>query len=717
MKTLGKILVALIAFLILAVLALVLLVDVNRFKPHIENLAKEQGIALAIKGDLGWSLWPSLGVEINELSVAALPTPDEPLAELKRASLLLKLMPLFSGNFQVDHVLVDGARINLAVDKAGKGNWETLLEANQNSAADASVSANSTAPTTAPTSAQAAAVEDAGLKLDIQDISLTNSQLSYRDASAAQSVVVHDINLYLNQVNTRADAFPMSLAMAVELEQAGAAPLLLNVALKNRISVDSKISNINLNEGELELTLGKSSPLQLTYQLALSDVQNKLTYQGSFNLKESNLRSLLAALGTELETANSDALKKFSLAAAVTGNDSQVQLNQVVMQLDKTRFDGSVAVTDIAASALKLDLKGDSINVDDYLPPPSESEATANAPAEDTPLPLDTLRDLNLNAHFALQRMIIKQMTLENIALDIAAKNGQLNQKLTAKAYQGDVAFNSKTDARNNKAAITFDGAVKGFELAPLLKDLEMDEKFALSGAIQANTQGVAQGASVNQLIDSMNSTASFSGAQVRLSPLNIEEQFCKLVSLVTQNAEQVNWDTFTEMRQLDGEIIWRDQVINLNSFNAGVSQLLLASTGKINLANDKYEFKLPIKIASASDAAQLKGCSLGTSTNYWVDRGLSLLRCKGSFGAIDPLKDCGFDKSALGDLTKDFAEYKLREKHGDKIEAAEQKVEEKKQEVKEKVEEKKQELINKLQNKLFKTPKSSEAASSAEAQ
>src|SRR5690606_29071746 len=118
------------------------------------------------------------------------------------------------------------------------------------------------------------------------------------------------------------------------------------------------------------------------------------------------------------------------------------------------------------------------------------------------------------------------------------------------------------------------------------------------------------------------------------------------------------------------------------------------------------------IKIAAASESARLKGCSLG-ATNYWVDRGLSLLRCAGSFGAIDPLKDCGFDKNALGDLTKDFAEYKVREKHGDKIEAAEQKVEEKKQELKQKTEEKKQELINKLQNKLFKTPKSSEAETS----
>ncbi len=702
MKRLGKILLALIALPVLAVLALVLLVDVNRFKPHIENIAKEQGIALEINGDLGWSLWPSLGVEINELSVAALSTPEQPLAQLSRASLLLKLMPLFSGDFQVDHLLVDGARINLALDNTGKGNWEALMSSDEKPAA-ADVAATDTSA--------------ADLTLDIQDISLTNSQVSYRDAKTGQSLALRDINLHLTKVNLRAEPFPLSLSLAVEMEQDGAAPLLLTVALKNNLSVDNNISNIALNDGELQLGVGKASLLALTYQLALSDVQNKPAYKGQLALKETNLRNLLAALGTELETANKDALKRFSFSTAIEGNDQQTQLHNLTMQLDKTRFDGALAITDIATTALKLDLKGDSINVDDYLPPPSDTETDDTASTQDdTPLPLEMIRELNVNATFALQHMIIKQMALENIVLNISAKNGVVNQKLNAKAYQGTIAFNSKTDARTNKAALTFDGAVQGFELAPLLKDLEMDEKLALSGAIQANTQGTAQGASVNQLMESMNSTASFSGAQVRLAPLNIEEQFCKLVNLVTQNTAEVNWDAYTEMRQLDGNIVWRDQVISLNSFNAGVSQLLLASTGKINLANDKYEFKLPIKIASASEAAQLKGCSLGT-TNYWVDRGLSLLRCKGAFGAIDPLKDCGFDKSALADLTKDFAEYKLREKHGAKIEAAEQKVEEKKQEVKQQVEEKKQELINKLQNKLFKTPKSAAAESSAAAQ
>lgn len=702
MKVLGKILIALLAFIIAAVLALLFLVDANRFKPRIEALAQEQGVALQIKGDLGWKLWPSIGVAVADVSVAALSAPELPIAQLRQASLLLKLMPLLSGNFQVDHILVDGAKVNLAVDANNKGNWEALTQP-KNPAQ--------------PSAPAAAGADEVSLKLTVERISLLDSSVDYADAKSGQKISLQDINLTLTDVNTLGKPFALDLAWTMALAPVDTSSLALKGRLQNRVTLDEKITRIQLDEGELQLEAqgNGSAKLVVNYSLSLTDVQNQLGYQGQLQLQDTNARDWLAVLGTELETASSAALGKVNLSSKLVGDSNKVALDNLSLQLDKTRFTGSLAVSDFATSAIKLVLQGDSLNLDDYLPPPASTPAGAPATgaSEDVPLPLEALRGLNLDAQLKLDSLRYNNLQLDNVALSIKAKKGIIEQTLSAKTYEGDIRFASTTDARRDQAALKFDGSVTGVELAPLLKALEADEKLGLSGAIQAQTQGAAQGASVNQLMASMNSTAQFSGAQVRLSPLNIEEQFCKLVNLVNQNPAEVSWDAFTEMRQLDGNIVWREQMITLNSFNAGVSQLLLASTGVINLLTDQYEFKLPFKLADASAAASLKGCSVAT-TNYWVGRSLSLLRCKGSLTAIDPLNDCGFDKSALGDLTKDFAEYKLREKHGAKIDAAEQKFEAQKQDVKQQVEDKKQELIDKLQNKLFKTPRSSVAASAA---
>lgn len=83
----------------------------------------------------------------------------------------------------------------------------------------------------------------------------------------------------------------------------------------------------------------------------------------------------------------------------------------------------------------------------------------------------------------------------------------------------------------------------------------------------------------------------------------------------------------------------------------------------------------------------------------------MELLRCKGSFGEINPLSDCRPDKDLLVDLTKDYAVYKVKEKHGAKYE-------EKKDELKEKVEKEKSRFFDKLQERLNKGAASSAAQS-----
>jgi len=700
MKLIGKIFISLIVLLALAIIALLVLVDPNSFKPRIESIAKEQGIALQMKGDLGWAFWPSIGVAINEVSIAADATPTQPIADFKQASLMLALKPLLAGKFEVDHVALDGANINLSLDKHGKGNWESL---SKNNAPPAPTEESNDAST---------------LQLSVEKISLTNASLVYVDEKTEQRLSVRDINLTMTHLNTHSEPFDVTLQWALEMTQPNTDTLMLQGELSNRIAMDEHFQQITLDQGSLHLILNKTTtaPIDIAYSVALKDPQNALSYQGEFQLQPVNAKQLLESLGTTLSTANKNALTAVSASGMFSGDQKKLALDDLKLQLDKTHVDGNLAITDFATSAIKVTLKGDGINADDYLAPKTETTEATPATEEDTPLPLDALRTLDLDAHIALNTLQINKMALSGIDLTVKAKQGIITQTLKATAYEGAISLNTKTDARSEKAQVNFDGGVSGLELKPLLDDMDMSEKMALTGAIQAKTQGTTQGASVNQLMESMNSTANFSGAQVRLSPLNIEEQFCKLVNLVTQSTtEEITWDSFTEMRQLDGNIIWQDQIIKLDNFSAGVSQLLLNSTGKINLATDKYEFKLPLKLAEASQAASLKGCSLST-TNYWVDRGLSLLRCKGKFAAIDPIKDCGFDKSALGDLTKDFAEYKLREKHGAKIEAAEQKVDEKKQELKQKVDDKKKDLFNKLQSKLLKPEKTSSAASTSSA-
>lgn len=708
MKLAVKFFGAFVGLLIIAVLAFIFLVDANKFKPRIESIAKDQGVALQINGDLGWNLWPSLGVAVNDVRIAALEAPDQPIAELKQASLMLALMPLFSGEFQVDHIVVDGADVSLKVDAAGKGNWEALIQR------------ETPAPTPQPEVAT-----DATLKLDIQHISLSNSQISYTDAQSGQAIVLRDLNFSTSDVNLRAAPFPMEMSFVAELAPAGSPTLALQGKLNNKLSIDSAFSNIKLDDGKLQLEIkGKeSATLELSYSVALNDVKNDLTYQGQLALAETNARKLLAALDIALDTADKNALSKFAFSSNIDGTAKKIKLDNLQLALDSSAFKGSIAVTDFTTSALKLVVDGNNINVDNYLPPSAEATAqpTAAAPAvtpaqasaEDTQLPVEMLRELNINAALTLHKMTINKIDLENVSLKLLAKNGMVEQDLSAKAYSGTITLKGQLDARSAQAQLQFDAGVKGLELEPLLKDQEMDSKFGLQGAVQVRALGSAQGNSVGQLMKSLRSNANFSGAQVRVSPINLEQQFCKLVNLVNQAEDPTQtWKAYTEMSELSGSVKIRDQIVTIDTFKAGVEKLQLGSTGKINLATSEYDIYLPFKLlkdktdtVTADQIAistSASGCSIGSQ--YWLERGLELLRCRGSFDEINPLKDCRADSALLRELTKDYAVYKLKEKHGAKYE-------EKKDELKEKVEKEKGRLLDKLQQRLIKGTSSSAPA------
>ncbi len=717
MKILLKSLAVLLLLIVLAVFALVFLVDANRFKPRIEALAKDQGVALQIKGDLGWDLWPSIGVAVNDVHVAPLAEPDQAIASLQQASLLLKLIPLFSGSFQVDHIAVDGLKLNLKRDQTGKGNWEAFSK-----------------PPTTTTPPASVADAESNLSLDIQHISLTNSSLAFADAQSGSGINLRDINLTMSGVNLRAEPFAVDLGFVLEQAQVNAGKLTLAGKINSQVSIDKALNNLRLTDGQLQLDIAnkEATTLALTYALTVTELQNNPAYQGQITLKETSLQKLLAAFGVELQTTKRDALGKFGLSADINGGTEKVKLENLKLVLDETSFSGSAAINNFETSAIRASLAGDSFNLDDYLPPPAKGEpATTAAPAHasDTPLPIDALRSLNLNIKLALKKLIVNKIPLEMVDAKVLAKNGMIEQSFSATAFSGKITTKGQLDARGQQSQLQFDAGVEGLELAPLLKAMEMDSKFGLQGAVQARAIGSSQGNSTDALFKALRANANFSGAQVRVSPINLEQQFCKLVNLVNKAEDPTTtWNEYTELTELSGSVKWRDQIITIDTFKAGVEKLQLGSTGKINLASDEYDIFLPLKLVKGKTdtvtaeqvavTTSANGCSVGSY--YWLERGLELLRCKGSLDEINPLHDCRPDKDMLVQLTKDFAVYKLKEKHGAKFDAKkqelEQKLDDRKQEAKQKIEDKKQQLLDKLQQRLNRGATSSATAPAAEA-
>lgn len=705
MKIMFRCCIALVALVALVVvIAIVALSDANRFKPHIESFAKTQGVVLTL-GQLEWGFFPRISLQADNVGVASLQSPNEPIATLGQARLELELLPLIRGDYRVNQISLANADIQLISDKHGKGNWEVFSHA--------------TAPAETVTPV-ADSAETTPLSLAVDKIQLRESQLIYTDEAAATRVAISDMNLLIDNANTRGVPFSVDGDLTVSQDS-----LVFNVALDSDVSVNLEQDTLQLRDTTLRVKSNgaASAEVVVTANVDVTALTNALAYNGKVSVQQTSVKTWLAVFDAAVETANADALTKVAMAMDVKGDLDQVALSSMVITIDNTQLTGHSSVKHFSKPQIALELIGNALNADDYLPPAQEDVATENdeSATEDTPLPLELLRDLTANVQLRLAQLTLSNMQWNDVALVVDVKQGRLSTDFSATGYEGDVKALIGLDGRADNAQLSLDIKANRIALSPLMRDLEMSEALSLEGAISATVNGQSRGATVNTLVEKLDLTAAFNGAEVKLAPINLEQQFCRVVGLInqTETPERV-WDAFTPLKELSGTITLKEQIVRIDRLTAGVEKLLITPTGHINLASDAYDISLPFKLVSDAANSELStsasGCALGS--NYWVEKGLELLRCRGSFASLNPLTDCRPDPAMLTALTKELALKALSDKHGINVDeqkqAVEAKVDEKKEELKEKVEEKKQELFNKLSDRLQRRASSSDAESSA---
>ncbi|RYZ98895.1 MAG: AsmA family protein, partial [Moraxellaceae bacterium] len=366
------------AFLISSIIILAFLVDANTFKPRIQALAAEHGIALNMRGDLHWAYWPAIGLAVNDVSVADSDQPQTMLADVKKASFLVAFVPLMRGDFQVKHILVDGATINLDVNEQGVGNWENIVKKKATDANEPQAS-QETAPSQQTGQESELKADKKDLKLSIEKISLHDSQITYTNSAKGSTLALSAINLDMKDVNLQGKPFELDASWDTLLTQTkenptkpDSGPLNIKSKLHSTLAIGDSMNSLTVNNGELELNIHskESANLKLQYALTIDDLKNNLSYKGKLVIPALNAKQFMTAFGVLYKTANEKTLTDVSFTSDITGDKKQIAFNALTLKIDKTNFGGSVAVKNFSTQDIFINLQGDDINADDYLPPP-----------------------------------------------------------------------------------------------------------------------------------------------------------------------------------------------------------------------------------------------------------------------------------------------------------------------------------------------------------
>ncbi|MYN12892.1 AsmA family protein [Pusillimonas sp. TS35] len=125
----------LFSLVVVAIVALVgvaiflLTFDPNAYKTKIEEIVYNRyQRTLAIKGDIQLSLFPRIGLAVQDVSLSNRNSPDT-FASIDSARFAVAIWPLLFNRFVVDHVAVTGFKAWIKRDEAGQFNFSDLLRA------------------------------------------------------------------------------------------------------------------------------------------------------------------------------------------------------------------------------------------------------------------------------------------------------------------------------------------------------------------------------------------------------------------------------------------------------------------------------------------------------------------------------------------------------------------------------------------------------------
>ena len=329
MKKILYLVIGLVAILVVAAVSFYVLFDPNDFRDRISaEVERTTGREFVIEGDLEVSLFPWLAIELGKTRLGNAPGfGDEPLASFDSARLSVRLLPLLlRREVSVGVAELDGMHLNLAVDRAGRGNWEDLLEA---SAA-------------APEAEEPA--DTSGGDIEISGVAISNATLVYADAQVGETYSLSDFELKLGSIGTGG---PVSAAGGFDFE-------LQPADLRGRFDIRADI----LHDGAAR-TIGfagveiTAAGLDIDAEIEPFGYDGELMPVIAFETDAFSLKSLMRALGIEPpETADPDALGKLMLGGTARVSEPAIGIDDLRLVIDDTTFARKVRVARDAAGTI-----------------------------------------------------------------------------------------------------------------------------------------------------------------------------------------------------------------------------------------------------------------------------------------------------------------------------------------------------------------------------
>ncbi|ONG09229.1 cell envelope biogenesis protein AsmA [Aeromonas hydrophila] len=601
MKKIIYILLGLALAAVVAIAALVSLIDPNQFKPQlVEQVRKSTGRELVMEGAIGWRFWPSLGLSLEQVALrnpAGFAEPD--LVRFTRGEASVGLLPLLSHKLEIGKVTLSGAHLFIQTKADGSSNLSDLLKASAEPKGEATTS--EPAATTPPPasdkqpwqiSLQGVALQQASALLQ-DDRSGTVSRLEQLDLNLGQLAVDQWVPVTLAAKGAQGElAFDLKGSAQLKLAPDASRSELKDVALAGSLSEPTqRLDAFSLKADRL--ALGQWSSLTLSLQGAQGAADKPTlagTLEGTLKARLDENRQLLeisdAVLAAKL---SGDALPRPQMQVKLAGfaraelGKQAVTLSNLVMGVDDALLSGNGSVQLGAVPKVEFDLA-----------PAAKALSTAEPD-------LTALKAVDLAGRLQLGSLRLKGLDLSAVDLQLALAGGQLTLKqFSAGVAGGQVTASGVLDARQLPARYQVHKRVQGVDVRPLLQTLAQTDLLEGKGDLEVEAQG--SGLSEQALRSRMQGKVSLRLSDGALHGINLAEMIREARATLTgKGADQVKEVRKTDFSALTASFRIADGVARSDDIQLFAPALRVKGQGQTALVPETLDFLFLTSVVESS--------------------------------------------------------------------------------------------------------------------
>lgn len=503
--------IAVVLFVVGAAIVLMSM-DFNEYKPEIAaEVKKATGRDMAIDGDLKLNLLtlnPGLEVDGVKFQNASWGSRSE-MAIIKRFEVKVSLLPLLSGNLDVDRVVIDGADILIERNRQGQGNYEF----------DAAVTGE-TASAPAKSRDKPKAGTDGGASeipsLQIRQITIEDSRVTYKDAASNQTLV---------------------LGVETLAVSTGAGDL-LKIDMKG--SYNGEAFTVTGETGELAALLKPTKPWPVSLDATAGGAKVNAKGSIAFPAKASGIDLTLNVKGDDLSEMSKLAgapvppLGPYALSAKVTGSvDKAIEVNGLTASMGKSSIAGEASL-DLAQerpsltaklSAYLIDLNDVTVKTAGASEADGKSASGSGGSSADgsgstsggedgkrlfpaDPLPFEALKAADAKVELTVQKLVATKLSAANLHTVVELRNGDLAiTPLTADVAKGKIsgAVHLKAAQPTPSLNVKFDS--EKIDIGNFLAEMEITD--LLFGVVDTDIAVQGRGKSVRQIMAGLNGKTS----------------------------------------------------------------------------------------------------------------------------------------------------------------------------------------------------------------